>query len=192
MNFQILDADYTYYDGKPVVRLYGRDGSGTSICCSVPDFEPYFYAKAPPESAQILKERFKEHIKRIEVVSRFEPVGYFRNPVSMLRITLFDPKGVPVIRDDVRKMVDEVYETDILFRNRYLVDNSLGGMGWARVEPEGKTIGNDVLSSIRITTRKVEPVEILRNAPLRHLAFDIKRKMPYRCILQDSNRFYFF
>ncbi len=174
MNFQILDADYTYYDGKPVVRLFGRDESGTSICCSVPDFEPYFYAKSPPESAQILKERFKEYIKRIEVVSRFEPVGYFRNPVSMLKITLFDPKGVPVIRDDVRKMVDDVYETDILFRNRYMVDNALGGMGWARAEPEGKTIGNNVLSSIKITSKKVEPVAILKNAPLRHLAFDIE------------------
>ncbi|MFA4935779.1 MAG: hypothetical protein WC568_08090 [Candidatus Methanoperedens sp.] len=46
MNFQILDADYTYSEGKPVVRLYGRDESGNSVCCSVPGFEPYFYAKA--------------------------------------------------------------------------------------------------------------------------------------------------
>lgn len=174
MNFQILDADYTYYDGKPVMRLYGRDEYGTSICCSVPDFEPYFYARAPPEIAEILKERFKEHIKRIEPVMRFPPVGYFKNPVNMLRITLFDPKGVPVIRDDVRKMVDEVYETDILFRNRYMIDNALGGMGWARAESGGITIGSDVLSGARITSRKVEPVDILKNAPLRHLAFDIE------------------
>jgi len=85
MNFQILDADYTYRDGKPVVRLYGRDISGNSVCCSVPDFEPYFYVKAPPESADILKEQFKEHIKRIEVVRRFEPVGYFRTLLVCLR-----------------------------------------------------------------------------------------------------------
>src|SRR5450759_4030408 len=120
MNFQILDADYTYYDKKPVVRLYGRDGSGNSVCCMVPGFEPYFYAKAPPEMAGILQEKFKEHIKKIEPVSRFEPIGYFKNKISMLKITLFDPKGVPVIRDEVRKMVDEIYETDILFRNRYM------------------------------------------------------------------------
>ncbi len=174
MNFQILDADYTYRDGKPVVRLYGRDESGNSVCCSVPDFEPYFYAKAEPEMAAVLQEKFKEHIKRIEAVSRFEPVGYFKNPVSMLKITLYDPKGVPVIRDDVRKMVNEIYETDILFRNRCMVDYGLGGMGWASAEPEAEQVTFDVLSNLKITSRKVEPVEILRNAPLRHLAYDIE------------------
>ncbi len=174
MNFQILDADYTYSDGKPVVRLYGRDESGNSVCCSVPGFEPYFYAKAPPEMAGILQEKFKEHIKMVEVVSRFEPVGYFKNPVSMLKIILYDPKGVPVIRDEVRNMVGEVYETDILFRNRYMVDNGLGGMGWAKAEPAAEPVNFDVLSNLKITSRKVEHVDILRNAPLRHLAYDIE------------------
>lgn len=174
MNFQILDADYAYSDGKPVVRLYGRDESGNSVCCSMPGFEPYFYAKAEPEMAGILQEKFKEHIKRIEVVSRFVPVGYFKNPVSMLKITFYDPKGVPVIRDEVRKMVNEIYETDILFRNRCMVDYGLGGMGWASAEPEAEQVTFDVLSNLKITSRKVEPVEILRNAPLRHLAFDIE------------------
>jgi DNA polymerase I len=174
MNFQILDADYTYYDKKPVVRLYGRDGSGNSVCCMVPGFEPYFYAKAHPEMAGILQEKFKEHIKKIEPVSRFEPIGYFKNKISMLKITLFDPKGVPVIRDEVRKMVDEIYETDILFRNRYMVDNGLGGMGWANAEPEGNLNSNEILSSLKITSKKVVPVDILKNAPLRHLAFDIE------------------
>ncbi len=174
MNFQILDADYTYSENKPVVRLYGRDDSGNSVCCMVPGFEPYFYAKAGPEMAAVLQEKFKEHIKKIEPVLLFEPVGYFKNKTSMLKIILFDPKSVPIIRDEVRNMVDEVYETDILFRNRYMVDKGLGGMSWANAEPEGKLISNEVLSSIKITSGKVEPLEILRNAPLRHLAYDIE------------------
>jgi DNA polymerase I len=174
MNFQILDADYTYSENKPVVRLYGRDDSGNSVCCMVPGFEPYFYAKAEPEMAVVLLEKFKEHIKRIEPVQRFEPVGYFKNKTSMLKIILFDPKSVPIIRDDVRNMVEAVYETDILFRNRYMVDTGLGGMSWANAEPEGNLISNEVLSSIKIISGKVEPLEILRNAPLRHLAYDIE------------------
>lgn len=173
MHFQILDADYTYSDSKPVVRLYGRDENGTSVCCSVRDFEPYFYVKAEPEMAEILQQKFREHVKRIEQVKRFEPIGYFKEPANMLKIVLFDPKGVPIIRDDVRNMVDEVYETDILFRNRYLVDNGLGGMHWASAETE-ETITSDVMSSIRITSRKVVPLDILKNAPLRNLAFDIE------------------
>jgi len=47
-------------------------------------------------------------------------------------------------------------------------------MGWAKAEPEGDIIGNEVLSNVKITSRKVEPVDILKNAPLRHLAFDIE------------------
>jgi DNA polymerase I len=174
MIFQILDADYTYSDNLPAVRLYGRDGSGNSVCCMVTGFEPYFYAKAPPEMAGIIQEKFKEQIKKIEPVSRFEPVGYFKNKISMLKIILFDPKGVPIIRDEVRKMVDEIYETDILFRNRYMVDNGLGGMSWANVEQEGTLNSSEVLSTVKIISKKVVPVDILKNAPLRHLAFDIE------------------
>ncbi|MCE8422590.1 MAG: DNA polymerase elongation subunit [Candidatus Methanoperedens sp.] len=174
MNFQVIDADYTYIDNKPVVRLYGRDESGNSVCCSIPDFEPYFYAKAAPEMAGLLKEKFREHIKKIEQVERFEPIGYFEKPVSMLKIALYDPKGVPVIREDVRKMVEDIYETDILFRNRFMVDNGIGGMSWAKAEPEGMPAGNDVLSGIKIISRKVEPLDLLKNASLRHLAFDIE------------------
>lgn len=173
MHFQILDADYTYIDSKPVVRLYGRDESGKSVCCFVHDFEPYFYAKAEPELAGILQEKFKEHVKKIEQVKRFEPIGYFKEPVNMLKIVLYDPKGVPVIRDEVRKIVEEIYESDILFRNRCLIDNGLGGMRWASAElvPEHNS---GVLSNIKITSRKVAPVDILKNAPMRYLAFDIE------------------
>jgi len=174
MNFQILDADYTYSDGKPVVRLYGRDESGSSVCCSVTGFEPYFYAKAPHDSAGVIQEKFKEHIQCIDPIYRFKPIGYFKDPVPMLKITLFDPKGVPIIRDDVRKIVEDVYETDILFRNRFLIDKSLGGMGWANVDPAPLSMNNDTLSSIKITSTKVSPVDILKNAPLRLLAFDIE------------------
>lgn len=174
MNFQILDADYTYINDRPVVRLYGRDESGNSVCCSVPGFEPYFYVKAGAEMAEPLKEKFEEFIERIEHVLRFEPVGYARNPVSMLKITVHDPKNVPAIRDEVKEMVDGIYETDILFRNRYLIDNSLGGMSWARAEPARESIDTGALSNSRITSTKVEPVDILKNAPLRHLAFDIE------------------
>jgi len=173
MNFQILDADYTYKEGKPVVRLYGRDESGNSICCSVPDFEPYFYAKAEPEMAEIIKKKFKEYVKRVEHVKRFEPIGYFKHPTDMLKIIVYDPKNVPVIRDEIKEIVEEVYETDILFRNRYLIDNGLGGMRWAKVG-EIEHGSDEVLCSINIVSRNVKPIEMLKNAPFKHLAFDIE------------------
>lgn len=165
MNFQILDADYTYSEGKPVVRLYGRDESGNSVCCSVPGFEPYFYAKSPHDFSDVIQEKFKENIKRIDPVSRFEPIGYFKDPVPMLKITLLDPKGVPVIRDDVRKLVDDIYETDILFRNRYLIDSGLGGMGWANADVSPEFIETEVISTIKITSKKSYLLIFLRTLP---------------------------
>ncbi len=174
MNFQIIDADYTYSGKKPVVRLFGRDESGNSVCCQILDFEPYFYAKAEWDKATMLIEEFKEHIKYIEPVKRFEPVGYFKDPVSMLKITLYDPKGVPIIRDEVKGRVEEIYETDILFRNRYMTDSGIGGMSWVTAEPGEHKPLNQVNSLINISAQRVSPVEIMKNIPLRYLAFDIE------------------
>ena len=65
----------------------------------------------------------------------------------MLKITTSLPRDVPEIRDEILKIQDvmkaegkwEVYETDILFRNRFLIDSGLGGMVW--VSAEGKSCG---------------------------------------------------
>lgn len=189
MRFQILDADYTYDDiGRPVIRLYGRDSAGQSVCCFVPGFEPYFYLKpGSPEKAgelaKVIGEKFREFVTDVQEVRRFEPLGYFRSPAAMLRIVLNDPKGVPAIRDDVRALSDVagMYETDILFRNRYLIDSGLGGMSW--VETDSQPLEGDkynginlseVTCDIRTVSRTVTPLDVITSAPLRYMAFDIE------------------
>jgi DNA polymerase I len=189
MKFQILDADYTYDDlGSPVIRLYGKDEAGQSICCFVPGFKPYFFLKPDNpgkagELAENIKAKFTEHITDVQVTERFEPVGYFEKPTTMLKLILKDPKGVPAIRDDVLQMngVSEIYETDILFRNRFMVDFGIGGMSW--VETDSKPLQEDkfncislfgVESQVRIVADTVTPVDIVANSRLRYMAFDIE------------------
>ena len=79
MDFQILDADYEVVNGNsPVIRLFGRGADGKSVCCFVPDFEPYFYLKASGDLhavARLIKDTF-EQVKKVEIVEKFEPVGY--------------------------------------------------------------------------------------------------------------------
>jgi DNA polymerase I len=198
MNFQILDADYEVVnDSSPVIRLFGRGVDGKSICCFVPDFEPYFYLKASGDLhtvARLIKDTFGQ-VKKVEIVEKFEPIGYQKSKKELLKITTHLPRNVPEIRDEILKIQDvvraegrwEVYESDILFRNRYLIDSNLGGMVW--VSAEGKPV--DTTKYFRtgsagssrcekfacdsaFLTSEIKRVESLTIAPLKYLSFDIE------------------
>ena len=199
MDFQILDADYEVInDSKPVIRLFGRSAEGKSVCCLVPDFEPYFYLKASGdlhEAARLIKDSF-EQVKKVEVVEKFEPVGYQESRKEMLKITTSLPKNVPEIRDDVLKIRDvlkaegdwEIYESDILFRNRFLIDRDLGGMVWVSVEgtpvdpakyfqennSSSRSRCRDFACDSVILASDIRNIENLNLAPLKYLSFDIE------------------
>jgi replicative DNA polymerase I (EC 2.7.7.7) len=180
MNFQILDADYVGHESGPVIRLFGRAEDGKSVCCFVPGFEPYFFINAEGELDKLstmLKERF-DVIKKVDIVPKFEPVGFQVSKKPMLRVTTMEPRNVPEIRDEVLTLpgVREVYETDILFRNRFLIDKGLHGMGWVSVEP----VSDSPFSSEKIycdsvfTADSFEEIEKLSIAPLKYFSFDIE------------------
>ncbi len=198
MNFQILDADYEVVnDSSPVIRLFGRGADGKSVCCFVPDFEPYFYLKASGDLhtvARLIKDTFGQ-VKKVEIVEKFEPIGYQKSKKKMLKITTHLPRNVPEIRDEILKIQDvvraegtwEVYESDILFRNRFLIDSNLGGMVW--VSAEGKPVdptkyfrtgsaGSSRCENFACDfagfTSELKRVESLTIAPLKYLSFDIE------------------
>ncbi|MCD4703737.1 MAG: DNA-directed DNA polymerase [Methanosarcinaceae archaeon] len=183
MDFQILDADYFRNGNEPVVRLFGKGDDGKSICCLVPGFEPYFYLNAVgnlESLSQMIKEQF-EQVKTIEVVERFKPIGFQRTKTTMLKVTTFDPGNVRDIRDDVLLLpgVSEVYETDILFRNRFLIDKDIHGMGWVSATPVNNGIrDNQIQCDTTITANDVHEIEKMVNAPLKYMAFDIEC-LPY-------------
>ena len=198
MDFQILDADYKLvHEVEPVIRLFGRSDDGRSVCCLVPGFEPYFYAKPkvlPAGKSENICEDLTEkypQIKRIEPVERFEPIGYQTQKKPMLRIVVYSPKNVPEIRDDILRepFIDEIYESDILFRNRFLIDRNISGMSWVSAEEDG-SVPPEKSEEIRkllpskcdvtICTENVTPLEKISNAPLRYMAFDIE------CLPQNS------
>jgi DNA polymerase, archaea type len=198
MDFQILDADYEVVnDSSPVIRLFGRGMDGKSVCCLVPDFEPYFYLKASGDLnnvAGLIKDTFRQ-VKKVEFVDKFEPVGYQKSKKKILKITTHLPRDVPEIRDEILKIQDvvkaegkwEVYESDILFRNRFLIDSGLGGMVW--VSAEGKPVDStryfragyaggsrceNFARDSAVLTSELKRVESLTIAPLKYLSFDIE------------------
>lgn len=193
-----MDADYEVINGSgPVIRLFGRGADGKSVCCFVPDFEPYFYLKASGDLhavARLIKDTF-EQVKKVEIVEKFEPVGYQKAKKKMLKVTTNLPRDVPEIRDEILKIQDvlkaegkwEVYETDILFRNRFLIDKGLGGMVWVSAEGEpvdpskylrdfsgNRTRCESSSCDFSILASGLNRVENLTIAPLKYLAFDIE------------------
>jgi len=175
MKFQLIDADYILDNGKPVVRLFGRDPNGKSVCCFVPGFEPYFYVQ--PATIEGVLRNIPE-IAQIEPVDMYEPVGYQEHPAEMLKVVVFKPKDVPAIRDEVKNYADRIYETDIMFRNRFMIDSGIFGMGWVQTEDAGATIPEaryqGALDCDVTVVSQVSPAETVRNAPMRYLAFDIE------------------
>ena len=180
MEFQILDVDYTIDNGKPVVRLFGRDLNGQSVCCFVPDFEPYFHVQAASIEGLLENLRDIPEIRRTEVVEKYEPIGYQEHPIKMLKVVVGKPKDVPTIRDEVKGYADRVYETDIMFNNRFMIDQGIYGMGWVRThDSDSDRVGasrssQPAVNSDVVITSQVSPVEVAMNAPLRYLAFDIE------------------
>ncbi|MDM7913402.1 MAG: DNA-directed DNA polymerase, partial [Methanotrichaceae archaeon] len=85
-----------------------------------------------------------------------------------------DPKSVRTLRDRVKDLpgVKAVYETDILFRNRFLIDQGLGGMAWANVDLPDWVGGGEQAPTVKVES--LSPVQREANAPLRYMAFDIE------------------
>lgn len=173
MLFQILDANYNYDSkGNPLVQLYGSTIEGKSVACRVAGFKPYFYAGVEEGRLLEASEALRGMELAIEEVERFEPIGYQASPKRMLKIVTQDPKEVRALRERVRQTpgVKAVYESDILFRNRFLIDQGLGGMAWA--EALIRPWAAKDLPTIAVAA--LAPAEQEANAPLRYMAFDIE------------------
>ena len=183
MIFQILDANYTYdSEHKPLVQLFGTTPEGQSVTVKAAGFRPYFYARAAEGCLDKAADDLRALGLEVELIERFEPIGYQKAPKKMLRITAVDPKEVRSLRERVRSLpgIRAVYETDILFKNRFLIDKSLGGMGWVEApapewtkrQDSGSTQWGRNLPPVDVGS--IRPVEREGNAPLRFMSFDIE------------------
>jgi len=174
MIFQILDANYAYDSHRnPLVQLFGSTPEGKSVKCRVAGFRPYFYAGLDDGMLEEATGTLKAMGLEVEEIERFEPIGFQLSPKKMLKIITQDPKEVRSLRERVREIpgIKAVYETDILFRNRFLIDRDLGGMAWAEASiPEWA--GGQEPPLIKVDSLHLVHRE--SNAPLRFMSFDIE------------------
>ncbi|MFP4116103.1 MAG: family B DNA polymerase [Candidatus Aenigmatarchaeota archaeon] len=188
MKVQVLDADYRMINNHPVTRLFGKTEDGETVCVLDEDFRPYFYCLprnnngAREDILELLEEEFPGEVEKIEEVERYLPIGFNPDKEKILKIVLRNPSKVPELRKYLGRnnAVEELYETDILFKYRYLLDHSTGGMRW--VEVDGSYVDTDTVDCKAIQAEDIEPLDLTENQDLTYLSFDIE------CIPEEEGR----
>ncbi|NJF24317.1 DNA polymerase domain-containing protein [Thermococcus sp. Bubb.Bath] len=125
----ILDTDYITEDGKPVIRIFKKENGEFKIDYDR-TFEPYIYALLKDDSAveEVKKITAERHGTGVRI-TRAEKVEkkFLGRPVEVWKLYFTHPQDVPAIRDRIRKhpAVIDIYEYDIPFAKRYLIDKGL-------------------------------------------------------------------
>lgn len=125
---KILDCTYTHnWEGEPIIHLYGVGGKHVTRS----GHRPYFYAEFTDNinndvAARLLHSRGIHDFERVE---RFRPIGYQSKPTTMYQIFTTSPRDVRQLREEVSRIpnIFKIYEADIPYKNRWLIDNGLGG-----------------------------------------------------------------
>jgi DNA polymerase I len=177
LEFQLLDCDYITVNNKPVIRLFGKTKEGKTVCVFYDKFRPYFYIlpKQKDKVIQELEDNFPNEIISIVEVEKHLPVGYKRDKIKVLKVTLTHPTKTPIIRDFLRKSVnvEEIFEADILFRYRFMADFNLSGMKW--VKAVGKIVNTtNARVDICLEAEGLESLDKIENVNFKYLSIDIE------------------
>src|SRR3989344_5755165 len=177
VRFQLLDADYFLNDNKPVLRLFGRTREGQSVCLLYDKMKPYFYVRCTDARKLAV---IKDYMTEVEEVEKFLAIGYSKEPIQLYKITIKNPKDTPKVKEKLLGVVEEVYEADILFKYRFMIDHGLYGMQWLEAECTPERTRVSKVAAYRAVS--VRPLEIAENAPLKYLSFDIE------CVSADPKK----
>ncbi|MDD5317757.1 MAG: DNA-directed DNA polymerase [Candidatus ainarchaeum sp.] len=169
MRATLIDADYITRKGKAVIRLLLKRGRFTRAY--FPGFEPYFYVSPRPGSsaeetrAGALSLRAQAGSEtaspvRADLVEKL----VFGEKRVLVRVFCMHPGHVRALREKARSL-GEVFEADIVFARRFLIDNGLSPFQFIDLGHDGKS-GKEFGS--------VVPDGFNDGLKLRTLAFDIE------------------
>ncbi len=190
----LLDVDYITQgddNGKrAVIRLWCKNKSGETFIILDENFKPYFYAVPSSLSADREHIDYDEEIRSIMsiCIHREEEIKPERVIVEkkkiigkekqVLKIFARYPKHVPLLREEIRRMGFEVFEADIPFSYRYLIDNQL--TPFEMIKARGKPDSFHGIASIRVEG-KIEHKKCPDSdlPPLKIMAFDCEMANQY-------------
>jgi len=147
MKLLVIDVDYlSNREGEPVIRLYGKKvgtaDEGKDVILHAKGFEAYCYANVEWSAKEDIEKALGTYIKRIELVKRYQSIGYQTDKSEMIKIVLFNPKSTPECRRILEEMDIQVMEADIQFKNRFLNDTGITGMSIISFNQIGKELKN--------------------------------------------------
>ncbi len=113
----ILHPTYRLEAGRPVVHLFGRLEDGRSFLVRDRRLVPYFFVRAADAEAA------RAHGAARQVQVTFKTMG--GEPV--VRVEVDAPDQTPPVRDSLVKAGIVVFEADVRFAMRYLIDHGIRG-----------------------------------------------------------------
>nr|XP_026495272.1 DNA polymerase delta catalytic subunit [Vanessa tameamea] len=203
--FQQIDIDH--YNGQPlkgmpgsqlgpvpIMRMYGVNLLGNSVCCYVHGFTPYFYVTVPInfnqsscydlktnlnkailEDLRSNKDNIRETVLEVKLV-KAKSIMYYKgnNEVTFARVSVALPKLIAPAKRLIERqptsfeLTDPLfYETNIDFDIRFMVDTSVVGCSWIEL-PIGKWSVRSKHSPVKPETRCQIEVDIAWNAFIAH------------------------
>ncbi|KAK7075072.1 DNA polymerase delta catalytic subunit [Halocaridina rubra] len=149
----------------PVMRMFGVNDKGNTVCCHVHGFSPYFFVTCPltfkesqlPEFKNILnktilddmksnKENITDAVLAVDLRQKESIYGFHGNKkVNFLQITLALPRLIAAAKrllgegkvyvPSLGTPVYEAYESNIDFEIRFMTDTHLVGCSWVELPP---------------------------------------------------------
>ncbi len=174
MKFQLVSTQYRNSPQGPVIIMYGRDEHGNAVQPTITGFRPYFYVY--PRDIECIEQILEETPQVTEFYRdyKFLPNGYQTQPKEVIQVYVQRPSDVPVIRDSLKNhpAVIDIFEADIIYATaRFLTNYNLYGMKW-----------------VDVTGNIITPLhDIMENAPLRFMGFDIEVLVPEQGVPVPDN-----
>ncbi|CRG99029.1 DNA polymerase delta catalytic subunit, putative [Plasmodium relictum] len=214
----LMSKDKSYVT-VPIIRIYSITNYDCSVLINIHNVFPYFYVEKPEhfENDDLVKleillndhlnqnnqyKIYDQKILKIEIVKTESLMYYKRNGKrDFLKITVLLPKMVPTLKKYLEGVINVnnkeiggiVYEANLPFILRYIIDNKITGSSWIKCKKNNYYIRNknrkisNCTFEIDISYKDVEPLllenEYQQIPKLRILSFDIE------CIKLDGKGF---
>ncbi|HKZ39822.1 MAG TPA: 3'-5' exonuclease, partial [Candidatus Hodarchaeales archaeon] len=168
----IIDIDYQMNVNGPNVRLFCKDSVGRSVIINAFGFFPYFYVEDIPEAHEIKqRDEIASWTKRIEPRSmRLYEGG---KEVSTLKLYGNEPSRVPEISSSFLKSSVRVFEADIPFIKRFLIDANLRCLQGVHVAGKEEAGSHETSYTITSHFAQLKPISQENYQP-QLLAIDIE------------------
>ena len=171
---RLIDLTYKIEGGKPVILLFCRLPDGKKICIKDRSFEPYFTVICQRDVLHKINALTVSEDGMLYRVTHVDEVQLklVEKPVLAFKAFCNIPKSVPKLRDLARSIQDvSVYEDDILFVRRYLIDRNLSPLSCITAQGD---FAEDNFLRVPVFEAGEVKQDLQDNSLPRILAFDIE------------------